>query len=83
MEYVIVVNPATPAFTAPKDVTLATELLVLLQVPPVVPSVRLIVSPEHTVAGPAIAPGIGVTLIVVFPDNGTTEQAVVVMLNKL
>jgi hypothetical protein len=46
-----------PLTTPPDDVTVASEVLVLLQVPPVVAFVNVIVVPVHKVVAPEIAAG--------------------------
>ena len=51
--------------------TVATVVLLLLQVPPVTPSVKAVIDPAQTTSGPPpIAVGIGLTVTVVL-----TEQA--------
>jgi len=47
-----------------EDPTVATAASVLLQVPPVMVSVHVVVRPIHTVAAPVITDGIGVTVTV-------------------
>lgn len=44
--------------------TVATDISLLLHVPPPVPSLRVVVAPSHTLMIPVIATGIGNTLIV-------------------
>jgi len=51
----------TPVTNPDPKTTVATEVLLLLQVPPVVPSVNAVVSPEHTLSVPPIATGSGLT----------------------
>ena len=51
----VAVPTATPV-TTPDVFTDATDVLLLLQVPPVVPSVSVVVAPLQTVAVPLIAP---------------------------
>ena len=64
--YDIVLVPAVdPPVTIPDVPTVATPVLVLLQVPPPVPSARFVVAPWHTVAVPVIA-AIGLTVTTVF-----------------
>lgn len=59
----IVAVPGLPPVTMPPDkVTDATEVLLLLQVPPLGISLSVTVAPEHTVDGPLIAPGAGLTV---------------------
>ena len=66
MEYVITAVPpgATPV-TQPKEVIVATNVLLLLHVPPAVPSVRQAPEPAHILNNPVIAPGDGVVHTVV------------------
>ena len=59
----VVVPPATPD-TIPVLPTVAIVVLVLLHVPPVVPSLKDVVAPAHMVAVPLIAPGTGKGLTV-------------------
>lgn len=62
-EYVIVAVPGLPPVTMPPDkVTDATAVLLLLHVPPPGISLSVTVAPEHTVDGPLIAPGAGLTV---------------------
>ena len=56
-------TPADTPVTTPVDgPTVASEVLLLLQVPPDVASVRVIVEPGHTAATPPIAAGVGLTV---------------------
>jgi hypothetical protein len=66
-----VVPAATPE-TMPEVPTVATEVLLLLHVPPEVASLSELVKPGHVVADPVIAAGAGLTVIVM-----TLEVAVV------
>lgn len=60
----ILVPAVDPPVTIPVLPTEATVVLVLLQVPPVVPSLRDVVAPWHTTAVPAIcATGLTVTTV--------------------
>jgi hypothetical protein len=62
----IVSSPAVmPVTTCVSDPIVAIPVLVLLQVPPPVPSTRLIVEPTQTLLLPVIAPGNGLTVTVV------------------
>ena len=54
----IVVPEATPV-TTPVPVPMFTLVLLLLHTPPGVPSVRVMVEPMHTVAGPSMDEGVG------------------------
>ena len=65
-EYEIIAVPAPSPVTTPDDeFTEATAVLPLNQPPPLCPvgSLRVIVDPAHTAAGPVIAPGSGSTVI--------------------
>ena len=54
---------AVPPETIPEpEPIVATEVLLLLQEPPLVGSVAVIVLPAHTAAGPPIAAGTGLTV---------------------
>ena len=61
---IVAVPPIAPPRTTPVATTVATALVLLLQVPPDGLSVRLIVVPVQTEAGPTIVPGVAVTVIV-------------------
>ena len=62
---VIVVVPKDTDATDPDGLTVATEVLLLLQdIPPGVGSDRKVVAPTHTVVFPSIAPGKAFMLIV-------------------
>ena len=50
----MVATPAAMPITCPFVPTLAVAMALLLQVPPVVASLRIIVSPAHTVVGPVM-----------------------------
>jgi hypothetical protein len=52
----------TPVTLPPALVTVAWATLLLVHVPPLIASVRLIIDPEHTLVGPAIAAGKGLTV---------------------
>lgn len=56
--------PALMPLTTPVVFTEATAVLEVLQVPPVVASVRFIAAPAQTVAGPLMVPAAGVRLTV-------------------
>jgi hypothetical protein len=57
-KYVIVAVPEdTPVTTPLVSPTVAIESLPLIQLPPVVVFVKVVVAPEHTVAVPPIVPG--------------------------
>ncbi len=62
--YVMVGKPAeTPVTTPVAATTVADARLLLLHVPPVVASLRLMVLPGHTVVGPVIGDGGAFTVI--------------------
>ena len=64
----------TPVTNPVVALTVATAVLVLLHVPPNVPSVNTEVWPTHIVVVPPIAPGIGLTVTVIVaeqPDGKT------------
>ena len=70
------VAPAAPLITSPVDAfTEATVVVLLLQVPPVVASLRCINDPPaHTVVGPVIAAGVTTTEKVIEVEQpGDTE----------
>src|ERR1043166_8504132 len=54
-----------PATIPDTDPTAATVILLLLQVPPDVPSVSVTVEPAQTLPGPDIATGLGLTVTVI------------------
>jgi hypothetical protein len=57
------VVPVVTPLTMPDDEpTVATVVLLLIQVPPAVASVTVIVEPAHTLVGPLIAAGAGLTV---------------------
>jgi hypothetical protein len=56
--------PGASVLATPDPVpTVATTVLVLVQVPPVTGSLSAILPPAHTAATPEIAPGAGLTVI--------------------
>lgn len=64
--YVIVAGPpGAPPYTVPILSTDAITTLVVVHVPPVVPSVKLIVDPTQTAVGPIIGTGNGFTVTTV------------------
>ena len=64
VEYVIVAFPELLPETIPlAGPIVATELLLLLQVPPVTASLNVVVNPVHTFSDPIIVPGAGVIVI--------------------
>jgi hypothetical protein len=54
--------PLTPATVPVVAPTVATAVLLLLQPPPIVKSVSVVVPPAHTCAVPVIGSGTGFTL---------------------
>jgi hypothetical protein len=58
----VVVPPLTPLTTPVEDTTVATDVLLLLHVPPDAVFVNVVVDPSHTVNVPPMVPGVGVTL---------------------
>jgi hypothetical protein len=61
----VVVPCELPVSTPVPATIVATAVLLLLQVPPGVALVRVTVLPTHTLAGPLIAPGNGLTVSMV------------------
>ena len=60
--YVIADVPAATPDTVPSVPTVALVTVPLIQVPPVVASVRFVIIPAHTVAVPVIVPAPGFTV---------------------
>ena len=61
----VVATVTEPPITTPvADPTVAIAVLLLLQVPPVEPSLNVVVKPEHTCKVPVIATGNGLTFTV-------------------
>jgi len=61
--YVILATPAEEPLTTPVvEPTGATDILLLLHVPPTVASLNVITEPIHTEDGPVIATGTGLTV---------------------
>ena len=61
--YVMVSSPAFMAVTKPVPGTIVALVLLLLHVPPVVPSLSVVVEPTHIDELPVIATGVGFTVI--------------------
>jgi hypothetical protein len=61
----MVALPADTPVTTPPLVTVATAVLLLVQLPPVVASARVVVEPVHTVDAPVMVatPGVAFTVI--------------------
>ena len=55
-------SPAPTAVTTPVDVTVATDVLPLVQVPPAVASANVTVEPAQRKVPPVIGAGIGLTV---------------------
>lgn len=60
----MVVPANTPVTTPELGSIVETDVLLLFHVPPMVPSLNVIVDPSHTVEGPVIAVGNGMTVTV-------------------
>ena len=75
--YVIVVVPpavATPVTTPLDEPTVATEVLLLLHVPPVVESVNVVVEPAHTGDIPPVIDGTYIVELTVASTVAELEQ---------
>ena len=75
------VPEATPV-TIPVEPTVAIAASLVLQVPPVIDSVRVVVSPMQAPAEPVRAAGVGLTVTFALPDKSTEEHAGVVILTR-
>jgi len=64
-EYVIVATPVVTPVTLPDEVPIVMAPLVVLQEPPGAISLKTDGSPTHTVAGPRMGPGAGLTVTTV------------------
>ena len=69
--------PAPTPVTTPVALTVATAVLLLLQVPPVAVSVKVAVAPVQTPAGPETIPAFGSGLTVIVVEVSALEQLVV------
>ena len=58
----MVAVPADTPETTPAELTEAVSVLLLLHEPPVVPSLKEVVKPTHTLVVPPIAAGNGLTI---------------------
>ena len=66
----MVAEPVAMPLTMPlPEPTVATEVVLLLHAPPVVPLVYVAVDPIHTLLGPPIAPGVGSSVKVAGPEK--------------
>ena len=72
----IVVPEVTP-HTLPKPSTVATEVTLLLQLPPVVPSANPDPYPAHTIVVPLIGPTVGNELTITTRVAATVPQVLV------
>ena len=61
-----------------KGPIVATEGLLLVHVPPVMPSLSVMLAPLHTESGPAIGSGTGFTVTVTVPDFVHPKEVVAV-----
>ena len=62
----MVVVPASIPLTMPLVLPMVADaILLLIQLPPAVPSLSVMVIPSHTTDGPVIAPGVELTVMVV------------------
>ena len=59
--------PAVTPVTTPEELIVATEVLLLVHVPPPVASPSEVVRPWHTVNAPVIAAGLGLIVTVTLP----------------
>lgn len=66
---------ATPVTTPVDEFTIATRLLLLLQLPPEVPLlVNVVTEPAHKVAEPLTEPALGRALMVILDDEAELPQ---------
>jgi hypothetical protein len=54
----------TPVITPVAELAVATAALLLLQVPPVIALLSVIVCPPHTTLSPVLLPGVGFTVMI-------------------
>jgi hypothetical protein len=78
IEYFIVEVPAETPVTMPPASTVATPVVPLLQVPPAVISLRLVVEPAHTSVVPVNAAGNGSTVTAIVKGDPAHEVVVAV-----
>lgn len=65
----------TPVTTPVDELTLATKLLLLLQIPPPVPLVvSVVIDPAHTADEPLTKPAFGRALMVILADETELPQ---------
>ena len=77
----MVVDPAaTPVTTPVPEFTVATAVLLLLQLPPVLPLlVKVVVAPVHMVEEPLTVPASGRGLMVIFAEATELPQLPVIV----
>jgi hypothetical protein len=76
--YIIVDVPVATPETIPEPLpTVATDVLLLVQLPPAMASLNVIVDPAQTVAGPAVVMGAGAEFTVIFFVVKTVPQRLV------
>ena len=69
---------ATPVTTPVVEPTVATDVALLLQVPPAILLLRLMVAATHTVEAPLMVPAVGTGLTVTVADAVADPQVGVV-----
>ena len=73
--YMIATEPGLTPVTTPVPVTtVAIDVLLLLQVPPPVPSLKCVVCPTQTVVVPMIDPGKLLTVTIVVVEHPETME---------
>ena len=68
-KYVIIDVPRATPVTVPEASIVATPVLLLVQVPPDVASLRVVVPPVHVTTEPAIGSGSGFTTMLIAPEE--------------
>lgn len=81
--YVMVTGPAATPVSTPVLLIVASEVLLLLQVPPAVASVNCVVAATHTPAAPEIAAGKGFTITDVVAMQPKLREYVMVVVPRL
>jgi hypothetical protein len=79
----IAVPAVTPVTTPVNEPTVATAVLLLLQLPPGEDEVRVVVSPTHTLAAPLIVPGPAFTVTTVVAKQPVEPVYVIVAVPTL
>ena len=69
--------------TIPPEATVATDPVPLLQIPPEVELLSVVVEPSQTVVVPVIAPTVGSGLTVMVPVPLTVDEQVPLLTNAL